>query len=78
MAKITNQQARDHLAKKVKSIRKARGWTQTELGEKVGLSQRAISKIERAKTDQPRVVRKIAEIGKVSIAELLDPRYTKR
>ena len=78
MAKITNREARNHLAKMVKSIRQSEGLTQTELGEKVGLSQRGISKIECAKTDQPRAIRKIAEIGNMPIAQLVDPRYRKR
>lgn len=78
MTRTTNEQARKHLAKTVKSIRKSKNLTQTQLGKKVGLTQKAISKIECGKTDQPRAIRKIAEIGNMPIAQLVDPRYTKR
>ncbi len=78
MAAITNKEAREHLAKMVKSIRESEGLTQTEFGEKIGLSQRAVSKIERAKTDQPRALRKIAEIGGMSVSELLDSSSDKK
>lgn len=34
----------------VRAVRKARGWSQAQLGERVGLSANGVSKIERGKT----------------------------
>ena len=35
----------------VKKLRKARGWTQTELGEKIGVSKNSISAWEQGKSE---------------------------
>ena len=34
------------LGERVRALRKARGWRQAELGEKIGLSHKAISTLE--------------------------------
>ncbi|RXJ45391.1 helix-turn-helix domain-containing protein [Gelidibacter gilvus] len=37
-----------HKGRKVEQIRKLRGWTQSELGDKLGVSKQAVSKIEQS------------------------------
>ena len=36
-----------NMGEKIKELRKARGWSQTELGQRLGLQKSAISKYER-------------------------------
>jgi len=62
-------------AKKKLTIRERRmelGLTQTELGEKVGLIQEAVSMLERGKVMKPsfHVVQQIAKVLDVSLDEL--------
>ena len=45
-----------HLARRVTSLRKARGWTMEQLAEQSGVSRSTISVIERAETSAPAVV----------------------
>ena len=42
-------ETRDRVAARVRALRKARHWTQAELGHKLGLSQARLSEIERGK-----------------------------
>lgn len=44
--------------------------------QKIGLSQQAVAKIEAGETAQPRRLRNIADLGNVTVAELLEPRKT--
>ena len=56
-------------------LRKARGYTQTELGELVGVSQRMVTYYERAADHPPAyLVPKLAEALKVTTDELLGVR----
>ena len=36
-----------NIGEKIKELRKARGWSQTELGERLGIQKSAVSKYER-------------------------------
>lgn len=58
--------------KKVKEIRKSKGLSQRELGEKMGITQQTIAQYERA-IEQPKLttVRKLAEALDVPIGELV-------
>lgn len=58
--------------KKVKEIRKSKGLSQRELGEKMGITQQTIAQYERA-IEQPKLttVRKLAEALEVPIGELV-------
>ena len=47
METITNSVSH-HKGRKVEQIRKLRGWTQSELGDKLGISKQAVSKIEQS------------------------------
>ena len=57
---------------KIKALRKEKGLSQRQLGEKMGVKQQTIAQYEKA-TDQPKLstVRKIAEALDVSISELV-------
>ncbi|MBS4980689.1 MAG: helix-turn-helix domain-containing protein [Lachnospiraceae bacterium] len=58
---------------KVKEIRKRKGLSQLELGEKMNISQQAVAKYERI-NDPPKLttVRKIADALDITISELID------
>lgn len=60
------------MGKRIKELRKAKGWNQTELGEKVGLSFGGISGIEADRRDTSQaVIIKLSEIFEVSTDFLL-------
>ena len=61
------------IAERVRSLRKARGWSQLELAQRVGLSDAWISRIENAIVPSPRYddLMKLAGAFDISIAELL-------
>jgi len=54
-----------------------RGWTQSELAKRSGVSQSTISQIESGERKYPRVhnIKKIAETLEVSIEELIDEKF---
>lgn len=60
------------LADRVKNLRKARGWTQTELAERAHVSQQLIWKIERGKAAESRKLPGIADAFGISVEELLE------
>lgn len=51
----------DHMGIRIKSMRQARGWTQVQLAEAAGVTQQAVSKIERGETADPWTLDRIAE-----------------
>lgn len=59
------------LAARLREARDAKGWTQTELAERAGVSQQVIGKIERGKARQPRYILEIAGALGVSPAWLM-------
>ena len=48
------------LADRLKSAREKAGLSQAQLGEKIGLSQQSVAKIENGETQQPRKIKEIA------------------
>lgn len=60
------------LADRVKNLRMARGWTQTELAERAHVSQQLIWKIERGKAAESRKLPGIADAFGISVEELLE------
>lgn len=58
------------MSSRIAQLRKARGISQADLGEAVGLGQSAISKIERGETSDAATLRKIAEALGVDPTEL--------
>ncbi|MNL79006.1 HTH-type transcriptional regulator SinR [compost metagenome] len=54
-----------------------RGWTQSELAERSGVSQSTISQIESGERKYPRVnnIKKIAEALETSMEELIDEKF---
>lgn len=60
------------LADRVKNLRIARGWTQTELAERAHVSQQLIWKIERGKAAESRKLPGIADAFGISVEELLE------
>ena len=60
------------LYQKIKTIRRAKNWTQDEMAEKLQVSIQAYSKIERGITDIPfSRLEKIAEVMDVELLQLL-------
>lgn len=60
------------LAQRVRKIRKALRMSQAEFGEAVGLSQQAVSKIERGEQAHTRQLSGIARLAGLTLAELVD------
>lgn len=56
----------------VRDARKQRGWSQKELGERVGVSQVAIMKIENGQTVKSKYFPKVAQVLNLELSEL-DP-----
>ena len=57
MASILSKEPnRFEVGARIRELRKAKGWTQTELGDAAGLGQSAISSIEKGKTTKPEAV----------------------
>ena len=60
-------------AAKIRLARAVLGWSQTELGRRVGLTQRAIHKLEQGKTEPRRAtVRSLEEIWREQSIEFED------
>lgn len=57
---------------KIRNLRQKQGWTQQELGNRVGYSKQYLSDIERGTVDCYPLLRKIAEVFQVSCQDLLD------
>jgi transcriptional regulator with XRE-family HTH domain len=67
------------MGKRIKDLRKAKGWSQTELGEKIGLSFGGVSGIEADRRDTSQsVIIKLSEIFDVSTDYLLKGIETER
>lgn len=59
-------------AMRVAEIRKARGWTQTQLAERVGVEQPTISRLERGHDSITlRLLREVAQALDVTLVDLL-------
>lgn len=56
----------------IRDARKARGWSQKDLADRVGVSQVAIMKIERGETTKSKHVPKIAQVLELDLSQL-DP-----
>jgi transcriptional regulator with XRE-family HTH domain len=61
------------LDKRVKELRKQRGWTQQKLAEKAGLAFNTITKIEQSLAEHPnlKTLLKLADAFGVSLDELV-------
>ena len=61
------------LSKRLKELRKEKGWSQQKLAEKTGLSFNAITKIEQSLAKHPtlKTLVKIADVFKISLDELV-------
>ncbi len=57
----TPDQSIEQIGLRLRNVRQARRFTQTRLGEKVGVSAEVIQKIEAGKTMQPRCIMELAE-----------------
>ena len=65
--KMTN-----YTGNKIKELRKAKRWTQTELGEKIYMGQNAISKYEKGECEVPILkLKALAKIFKVKLSDLV-------
>ena len=60
------------LSKRVKQARKALGLTQEKLGEKVGVSQESIRKIEAGETEMPHYIKELAVALDCSLSWLIE------
>lgn len=60
---------------RLRELRLARGWSQEQVGELIGLSQTQVGKVERHKHRlQPHLVKKIAEVFGVATWEVVEER----
>jgi len=68
------------LSKKLKELRKKKGWSQQKLAEKAGLSFNAITKIEQGLARYPtlKTLTKIADVFSISIDKLVGRKTLKR
>jgi len=57
---------------KIRSAREARGWSQADLGKRVGITQPAIKKIEAGDTHHSKFLPSIAQVLGLDIAELIE------
>lgn len=70
--------AEEPFGQRLAGLRKAQGYTQTELGELLGVSQRAMTYYERESQRPPsHLLTRLAEILNVSVDELLGRRPVK-
>jgi len=68
----------DGIGERIKRLRKERGWTQTELAEKVGCSQRSITYYEREGKYPPApILAAMAGAFRINIEALMDPEEPK-
>ena len=59
---------------RVKDLRTEKGWSQGELGEKVGVSRQAINAVERGKHDPSLLLAfKLADAFGLKVEDLFDP-----
>jgi transcriptional regulator with XRE-family HTH domain len=70
------EHARQNLAKRVKELRRYKGWTEADLWQKSGVSIQTISRIENAKTEEPRenTLKSLAKAFGVTHEDLAGPR----
>ena len=63
------------LGEKLKALRRARGWTQRELGQRAHVRQALISDLERTKQldTKSQILRRLADALGVALEELLGP-----
>ncbi|RDC55816.1 XRE family transcriptional regulator [Pedobacter chinensis] len=62
------------IEKKIRTLRQAKGWSQGEVSEKIGLSTAAFSKIEKGVTDVSiSRLQQLAELFDVQLSELILP-----
>lgn len=61
------------LSKRVKELRKQKGWSQQKLAEKTGLSFNTITKIEQGLAEHPnlKTLLKIADVFEISLDEVV-------
>lgn len=61
------------IAKRIRELRKAKGWTQQQLAEKTRLSFNAVTKIEQglAKSPTLRTLTKLADVFSIGLDELV-------
>lgn len=62
----------ESVGEKVRRLRKERGWSQADLGSKVGMSQGGVAKLEAGNIENPRHLARIALVFGVRLDEL-DP-----
>jgi transcriptional regulator with XRE-family HTH domain len=53
------------MANLIKKLRVAKGWSQTELGKKIGIIQQRVSLIEGGLDPKPREIKKLAKVFEI-------------
>ena len=75
---MDKQEIAHFIGEKIKDYRKQKGWTQLELGKKVGLGKNAISNYEKGfRTPKKDTMFALAEAFNISIDDLFPPTSTK-
>ncbi|MBV7530418.1 MULTISPECIES: helix-turn-helix domain-containing protein [Chitinophaga] len=66
MEKTLNSTNTAHIGRKIERVRRLRGFSQTQLGERLGMSKQAVSKLEQTEKMDDDKIRKVAEALEVT------------
>src|SRR3546814_3605578 len=72
MADVITNKLSLHKGRKIERVRKLRGWTQTELAQKLSVSKQAISKLEQSENIGDEKLREVARALGVTFEGLRD------
>ncbi|UGU15391.1 helix-turn-helix domain-containing protein [Sinomicrobium kalidii] len=61
-----------HRGRKVEKVRKLRGWTQSDLGDRMGITKQAVSKLEQSENISDEKLNEVAEALEVTFEGLRD------
>lgn len=61
-----------HRGRKIERVRRLRGWTQSDLGDRMGITKQAVSKLEQAENISDEKLKKVAHALEVTYEGLRD------
>jgi len=66
MERILNSTNAAHIGRKIERVRRLRGFSQTQLGDKLGISKQAVSKLEQTEKLDDEKIKKVADALEVT------------
>lgn len=66
MEKTLNSTNAAHMGRKIERVRRLRGFSQTQLGERLGISKQAVSKLEQTEKLDDEKIKKVADALEVT------------